>query len=984
MRLLSGIITAILAGVIWMMPVYSGPRKVVWEEINFKVIKTEHFYIFYPQDNVVLGKMAAIYAEEASLYISEKLGHHLSAPVSIIVYPSHNHFQATHVIPYNLGEGTGGFTESIRTRVVVPFMGSWKEFRHVITHEIVHAFQYDILFGETYGGSFALPYRSQPPLWVMEGFAEYLSVGWDETAESTVREAVLTGTLPSVMDLTSYRVQNGYMYYKAGQAILWYIDMEYGSVKLGELLKDVRDQRSLEDTIRVNFGMSIEEFNERWNVWLRRKYFRDIHHKTAMDTGRLITDHRSEPGFVHFHPAISPDGKKAAFLTIRDFYPAIVLRDIPEENRKDSFSPEKSRKKPREKILIHGGNNAEFYGLHILDNRLSFSGDGQILAFTATTKGRDVIYLLRIKDKKIIKKIIPPVESISRPYMTRNGAYVVFSGTLAGQNDIYLADVKSGKVKQITNDAFADETPVLSEDGTFLLFSSNRNAEGKTDSSDFNLFRIKLDGAEPIGPEAVLSLKGNQNHPVFFYPGKHNRILFISDHEGIPNIYMKDMDDPEVYRVTDYASGVSGISMDDKARRIVTNYYHYQSYDILLHPAPREEDDVVSTTDADYEKNTFLLSPVFPHFPGGPQSFEIQEYKADFLPDWFFFGLQYSNYYGLGGFFQSSFTDNLGNQKVSLYLDFLSQRESINFTLDYVYLKKRIDFHVGAFKASNYYSIFNFADLASINNLFYNPNFLSYYINRFGFYAQADYPVDPFLTFSLQWEFSRYEEMFYPLVPEDYLREDIFTNIHALNLGMAYNNVLYSYMGPLSGTHVQLISEQSMNFTGHDYVYHRDSLDVRHYWLFWERFVYAFRFYAGSINGPEAEYFPFQIGGYNSIRSFAFLSLSGRHTLLMKNEIRFPFLDALVMGFPTRWFFPGFSGVFFIDMGTAFNDYRHWDLYDPDDRSLKDLKVSYGLGGRLVLLPGLIIKIDWGTPYDLRRSLRMSRWQGVFSIGYEY
>ena len=74
-----------------------------------------------------------------------------------------------------IGEGTGGVTESLRRRIVLPLAGPLADTDHVIGHELVHAFQFDITTrpdaapGET--GAHQLP------LWFIEGMAEYLSLG---------------------------------------------------------------------------------------------------------------------------------------------------------------------------------------------------------------------------------------------------------------------------------------------------------------------------------------------------------------------------------------------------------------------------------------------------------------------------------------------------------------------------------------------------------------------------------------------------------------------------------------------------------------------------------------------------------------------------------------------------------------------------------------------------------------------------------------
>src|SRR3546814_5722377 len=77
----------------------------------------------------------------------------------------------------DLGEGTGGVTEALRHRMLLNFTGDYKSFEHVLTHEMVHAFQYDIFGRGRAGGGLQQLAQVQPPLWFMEGMAEYLSNG---------------------------------------------------------------------------------------------------------------------------------------------------------------------------------------------------------------------------------------------------------------------------------------------------------------------------------------------------------------------------------------------------------------------------------------------------------------------------------------------------------------------------------------------------------------------------------------------------------------------------------------------------------------------------------------------------------------------------------------------------------------------------------------------------------------------------------------
>ena len=88
----------------------------------------------------------------------------LSTRQPLVLYASHPEFEQTNVIEGQIDEGTGGVTEGLQRRIVLPIAASLKETDHVLGHELVHAFQYDILGQEA----------GPMPLWFIEGMAEYL------------------------------------------------------------------------------------------------------------------------------------------------------------------------------------------------------------------------------------------------------------------------------------------------------------------------------------------------------------------------------------------------------------------------------------------------------------------------------------------------------------------------------------------------------------------------------------------------------------------------------------------------------------------------------------------------------------------------------------------------------------------------------------------------------------------------------------------
>jgi hypothetical protein len=179
---LTAFLCAVLCGAPPAAAQYFGQNKVQYRTFDFQVLKTEHFDIHYYPEEEAAARDVARMAERWYARLARVLDHQLSSRQPLILYASHPHFEQTNVIEGQLGEGTGGVTESLKRRIVMPVGGGPAETDHVLGHELVHAFQYDIL-----GANLNLP------LWFIEGMAEYLSIGsYDPHTAVWLRDAAST------------------------------------------------------------------------------------------------------------------------------------------------------------------------------------------------------------------------------------------------------------------------------------------------------------------------------------------------------------------------------------------------------------------------------------------------------------------------------------------------------------------------------------------------------------------------------------------------------------------------------------------------------------------------------------------------------------------------------------------------------------------------------------------------------------------------
>ncbi len=176
---------------------YFGRNKVQYERFDFKVLKTKHFDVYFYPEFQAEAQRAAILAERWYQRLSRILGHELRGRQPLILYASAVHFQQTTTTPEIIGEGTGGFTEILKRRVVLPIGVSLAETDHVIGHELVHAFQFDITAQRSPQQGTAEPAALRLPLWFIEGMCEYLSIGpIDAQTAMWMRDAARRNELP--------------------------------------------------------------------------------------------------------------------------------------------------------------------------------------------------------------------------------------------------------------------------------------------------------------------------------------------------------------------------------------------------------------------------------------------------------------------------------------------------------------------------------------------------------------------------------------------------------------------------------------------------------------------------------------------------------------------------------------------------------------------------------------------------------------------
>ncbi|HET6796440.1 MAG TPA: DPP IV N-terminal domain-containing protein [Gemmatimonadales bacterium] len=559
---------------------YFGRNKVQYSNFDFKVIQTEHFDVYYYERERVAAMDAARIAERSYARLSKVLNHEFRERKPIILYASHSDFQQTNALgPEAPSEGTGGVTDFQRNRAVMPFTGSYAEFEHVIQHEMTHQFQYDIWSRGRAGGGLSTIIAINPPLWFAEGMAEYLSLGPinPETA-MWLRDASLEGTLPTIeqMTLDPYK----YFPYRFGHALFSYIGERWGDEAVGAILKATLSG-GIEGSFRRTIGLTLDQLSNQWRDAVQKKYLPEIgaRAKARAVANALLTEKRSE-GTLHLAPALSPDGSQVAYFSEKDFYFV------------DLYLANGETGKVKRRILKSGvSSNYETY--RFINSQANWSPDGTYLAFAAKRGARDDIVIVDVARNKEVKRIQLKLSGVTTPAWSPDGQQLVFTGYDGGLSDLFTIKRDGSGLRRLTQDKYADLHPVWSPDGKTIAFATDRGNETDFKTLAIGNMRIALYDLD-TGKIQVLDQmdKGKNVSPQWAPDGRS--IAFVSDRNGVSNIFLYDLGEQKLYQLTDFYTGAQGItplspvlSWAPQADRLAFVYFEKGKYDVYTLSNPR-------------------------------------------------------------------------------------------------------------------------------------------------------------------------------------------------------------------------------------------------------------------------------------------------------------------------------------------------------------------------------------------------------------
>ena len=966
-----------------------GQNKIVYDKFHWNIYHSTHFDIyFYNEERSALQKVVDM-AESAYDDLSRKFNYQISKKIPIIYYHTHSAFEQTNVDLNFIPEGVGAFAEPARNRMVLPIDTTDEKLLQLITHEMTHVFEYEVLFQ----GKLGKTITANPPTWFMEGLASFMGQDEDSKDRMVLRDAVVNDQIPPI----THAQGGGYFAYRFGHAVFKYIQEKYGWEGLRDFIYEYRNTlgSSVDRALKRAFDVTPEEFDSRFRTWLRKQYLPALVAKGEPqeygDPFKISADVESED----IAPVPSPSGDLLAAITTYKEDADVVLFNIPERKLLKNLTSGYTSQ--YEYAVVQGLTTGPVMGRDV-----AFAPNGdQIALFVKKERGRNLM-LINALTGSIERSVPMKIEQQLSPTYSPDGKKIAFAGFVGSQPDIFLYDLATGEVKNITNDRFFDGAPVFNPDGKWLVYSSVVNGYAK-------LFRLNLENPS----ERFQMTSGMWNDIDAWFSPDGKRIFFSSDKQtgrnieeaaailekaedkakrqgdtpkadptnfASYNIYSLNLASGDLLQYTDVVGGcftpVVFVGQNNRERMVFSSYYkrRWQLFsattDKPLHPA---------------EKTTLPSAPLLAESRQvfqPPVEVAVDEDKIEKPRGFHLFVDDVEVNAGVSSdqLLVSRSTiymsDMLGNRRFIASLDSVSSFSNFDFL--YFDLQRRTNWGFRVFDNRSFYA----TPSTSSASLFERHQLY----RETGAIGIVSYPFDRYhrLDTGLGYEVRDVNYPYYTSTGDIFVfhYRDSFPILSGTFSG---DTSVFKQFGPISGHRYEISTsfapdikrgQAFVDINGNpgtrgnmlttDY-----QVDARQYFQLSSRTLLAARLFAGYSTGNLPNFYYF--GGLNTLRGYDFRSIIGNQAAFANLEFRFPLIDILAMPFMV---IQQVRGNLFFDIGGAKFSGQPYKFIKGGRLVNGAASVGYGLSLNLL---GLELHWDFARRTDLKQSY--GKYRTEFWIG---
>jgi WD40 repeat protein len=912
---------------------YFGKNRIRYDNFKWNIYTTDHFEIYYyPEIEQHLERVTS-YAESAYQKVSADLKHDLAFKVPLVLYKTGAEFQQQNIEPGELPEGVLAFAEPYRDRMVLPIDEPSDALYRLITHELTHIFEFDIIPRSLL--------RRGLPLWVDEGLSDYMTEYWQPFDLMTVRDAAIADIVPSMSDFQGVQFADGRLPYNLGHAAFEFIESKWGKEGLRQFLFALRKNviGGGESAYEEAFRLKPEEFDEQFEKYLKDRFkpFRDK--ERPADYGKDLAPKRQKTPYVavlSIEPSPSGDLLAVAAGNRKDQELDIVLLSTKDGKVVGNLTSGFNKDRGYEYIATPGGfrNNAVPW--------LSWAPTGDRIAYFARTEKQKTLILQNVVTKKIEKRFeLKTVDMPESPDISPDGRQVAFSALVGATGDIFIIDLETGELKNVTKDQFGDYAPTWTPDGKGLIYLSRVSGNDKLFRWDFTAnkktqvtFGTHDDGsAQFVDDDTIVfpSTAVDPNQPIDAEVARNGNIY---------NIWTLNLKTGELRQFTDALTGnVSPVVVrDQKPARIAFVTYYKGEYGV--HTLSRDEPlHTVASADFGSPGPIIDFTPPLSHTLVKQNIRKKGNFEKMFLEGRPPVNVGVTSGGDVFGGTQVTFTDVLGDKQFNIFAASISQYRTMAFS--YINLSRRLQYALQAYSQTQFFYGYDPNALYGVEYGFIDRDTALATQTSRGATIAAIYPLNRYrrLEFTggvLNYQ-QEYNEPELQQIADEYQQatygRTLFYNGTYAPVGITFvqETTVFREYGPLAGNTLSLGYEYA---PGWGSLLSRQTFDVdaRYYLRLATNGVLALRARGYKSWGEFPGYLYY--GGNSEMRGYNYLEFLGNKAFFTDAELRFPIIEAALTPIGVVG---GLRGVFFFNFGASGYDGLPTNVWTTSDEIVQPL-----------------------------------------------
>ncbi len=510
-----------------------GKNRVQYKPFNWTYYDYDRYRVYSYQGGNELAKYVSLSFNNQLKIIENHLNMNLNEKINILVFNSQSDFKQSNIglssqEQFNLG----GLTKIIGDKISIFFNGSHAELDQQISAVLSELIINKIMFGGTTSEKIKSSTLLTLPEWYTSGLVKYLSEGWTSSNDNLMYDDIKMEKFNYLNRLTGKDAA------QVGHAIWYYIVSSYGIAVIPNLLEMTRIQRSPDNAFLFTLGLSLDDLiYDFTDSYSRRFYlFKDTLRQSPINKSINNSFLKRYKAIRHYYQLrLSPDGKQAVFAVneLNQLKVYLKATDSKKKSRLFKFDQKLEQEKDYNYPL------------------LAWHPSGKFISIIYSSKDRILLQIHNLETKEVVERILPGFEKINSCSYNSDGKKIVLSAVKKGkgQSDVFVFNINSSGIEQLTNDIWDDNNPVFVNNSKQIVFESNRLSDTIKISDDAN-YLVKFNrnsdlfmASYPITNNVLVRLTNtpeiNEIRPLKY---KDEFVTYLSDKNGIYNRYLAKFD----------------------------------------------------------------------------------------------------------------------------------------------------------------------------------------------------------------------------------------------------------------------------------------------------------------------------------------------------------------------------------------------------------------------------------------------------------